>query len=219
MITANNLNKEYRIGTNNIVKALNDCSLEIKDGEIVFIVGKSGSGKSTLLHILGGLDKPTSGSVKYDGKVISSLSENVLSVFRRNNIGYIFQEYNLIPELTAEENIKYPVLLQRKNPNMNLFDYLVETLELKDRVRHLPSQLSGGQQQRVAIARALMTDPRVVLCDEPTGNLDSHSSEMVQNILFTLNQDLKKTIVIVTHDNEFSEKGGRIIEIRDGRVV
>lgn len=219
MITANNLNKEYRIGTNNIVKALNDCSLEIKDGEIVFIVGKSGSGKSTLLHILGGLDKPTSGSVKYDGKVISSLSENVLSVFRRNNIGYIFQEYNLIPELTAEENIKYPVLLQRKNPNMSLFDYLVETLELRDRVHHLPSQLSGGQQQRVAIARALMTDPRVVLCDEPTGNLDSHSSEMVQDILFTLNRDLKKTIVIVTHDNEFSEKGGRIIEIRDGRVV
>jgi len=192
MITANNLNKEYRIGTNNIVKALNDCSLEIKDGEIVFIVGKSGSGKSTLLHILGELDKPTSVSVKYNGKVISSLSENVLSVFRRNNIGYIFQKYNLIPELTAEENIKYPVLLQRKNPNMNLFDYLIETLELRDRVHHLPSQLSGGQQQRVAIARALMTDPSVVLCDEATGNLDSHSSEMVQDILFTLNRDLKK---------------------------
>ena len=219
MITVNNITKEYKLGTDNFVKALDDVSTEIKDGEIVFIIGKSGSGKSTLLHILGGLDKPTSGTVKYDEKEISSLSENALSVFRRDNIGYVFQDYNLIPELTAEENIKYPVLLQRRKPDNKLFEYLVETLELGDRISHLPSQLSGGQQQRVAIARALMTNPEVVLCDEPTGNLDSKSAETVQNILLKLNNELKKTIIIVTHDKDFSEKGGRVIEIRDGRIV
>lgn len=219
MISASNITKEYKLGTDNTVKALDDVSLEINDGEIVFIIGKSGSGKSTLLHVLGGLDKPTLGTIKYDEKEISSLSESALSVFRRDNIGYVFQEYNLIPELTAEENIKYPVLLQRKKPEQKMFDYLVEMLELGDRILHLPSQLSGGQQQRVAIARALMTEPKVVLCDEPTGNLDSKSSEMVQNILFKLNKELKKTIVIVTHDKDFSKKGGRIIEIQDGRIV
>lgn len=219
MIATNNITKEYNLGIDNNVKALESVSIEIKDGEIVFIIGKSGSGKSTLLHILGGLDKPTSGTVKYDEKEISSFSESELSVFRRDNIGYVFQEYNLIPELTAEENIKYPVLLKGGKPDKNTFDYLVETLEISDRTTHLPSQLSGGQQQRVAIARALMSNPKVVLCDEPTGNLDSKSSEIVQNILFKLNKELKKTIVVVTHDKDFSKQGGRIIEIRDGRVV
>lgn len=219
MITVNNITKEYKLGTDNIVKALDGVSTEIKDGELVFIIGKSGSGKSTLLHILGGLDKPISGTVKYGEKEITSLSENALSVFRRDNIGYVFQDYNLIPELTAGENIKYPVLLQRRKPDNILFEYLTETLELSDRISHLPSQLSGGQQQRAAIARALMTNPDVVLCDEPTGNLDSKSAETVQNLLLKLNNELKKTIIIVTHDKDFSEKGGRVIEIRDGRIV
>ena len=211
MITVNNVVKEYTFGTDNKINALDGCSLVINDGEIVFVVGKSGSGKSTLLHIIGGLDKPTSGNVTYNEKEISSLSESALSLFRRDHVGYVFQEYNLVPELTAEENIKYPAMLQRKAVDKKLFNYLIETLELSNRTSHLPSQLSGGQQQRVAIARALMMDPKVVLCDEPTGNLDSKSSEAVQNILFSLNEELKKTIVIVTHDKEFSEKVGRII--------
>ena len=219
MITVNNVVKEYTFGTDNKINALDGCSLVINDGEIVFVVGKSGSGKSTLLHLIGGLDKPTSGNVTYNEKEISSLSESALSLFRRDHVGYVFQEYNLVPELTAEENIKYPAMLQRKAVDKKLFNYLIETLELSNRTSHLPSQLSGGQQQRVAIARALMMDPKVVLCDEPTGNLDSKSSEAVQNILFSLNEELKKTIVIVTHDKEFSEKGGRIIEISDGRIV
>lgn len=216
MIKVDNLIKSYRIGGG--VKALNNVSFSVKDGELVFIMGKSGSGKSTLLHMLGGLDKPTSGSVKYDENEITSLSENALSVFRRDNIGYIFQDYNLIPELTAEENIKYPAYLAKKKIDKELWNYLADALDINDRLSHLPSQLSGGQQQRVAIARALLTDPRVVLCDEPTGNLDSNSSAAVQDILFRLNRELHKTIIIVTHDNEFAAKGGRIIRLKDGKI-
>lgn len=216
MIKVDNLIKSYSIGGE--VKALNNVSFSVKDGELVFIMGKSGSGKSTLLHMLGGLDKPTSGSVKYDENEITSLSENALSVFRRDNIGYIFQDYNLIPELTAEENIKYPAYLAKKKIDKELWNYLADALDINDRLSHLPSQLSGGQQQRVAIARALLTDPRVVLCDEPTGNLDSNSSAAVQDILFRLNRELHKTIIIVTHDNEFAAKGGRIIRLKDGKI-
>lgn len=216
MITVENLVKSYNIGGG--VNALDGVSMSVKDGELAFVMGKSGSGKSTLLHMLGGLDKPTSGSVKYDETEISSLSENALSVFRRDNIGYVFQDYNLIPELTAEENIKYPVFLAKKKVDQKLWDFLVETLGLKDRLSHLPGQLSGGQQQRAAIARALLSNPRVVLCDEPTGNLDSASSAAVQDLLFRLNSELRKTIIIVTHDSEFAAKGGRIIRLKDGKI-
>lgn len=216
MITVDNLVKSYKV--NGGVKALDGVSLSVNDGELVFIMGKSGSGKSTLLHMLGGLDKPTSGSVKYDETEISCLSENALSVFRRDNIGYVFQEYNLIPELTAEENIKYPVYLAKKNVDQKLWEYLIDELGLKDRLSHLPNQLSGGQQQRVAIARALLSNPRVVLCDEPTGNLDSASSAAVQDLLFRLNSELHKTIIIVTHDSEFAAKGGRIVRLMDGKI-
>ena len=216
MITVENLVKSYRISGG--VNALNDVSFEISDGELIFIMGKSGSGKSTLLHMIGGLDKPTSGNVIYDKTVITQLSENALSFFRRDNIGYIFQDYNLIPELTAEENIKYPVYLAKKKVDKELWSFLVEALDINDRLSHLPNQLSGGQQQRVAIARALLPNPSVVLCDEPTGNLDSISSAAVQDILFRLNNKLHKTIVIVTHDNEFASKGGRIIRLKDGKV-
>lgn len=216
MITVKNLTKSYNVGSG--VKALDGISFHINDGELVFIMGKSGSGKSTLLHMLGGLDKPTAGSISYDDTDITNFSENVLSVFRRDNIGFIFQDYNLIPELTAEENIKYPVYLAKKKFNKELWDFLVKALDIDNRLAHLPSQLSGGQQQRVAIARALISDPHVVLCDEPTGNLDSMSSAKVQDILFRLNNELHKTIVIVTHDDEFAAKAGRIIRLKDGKI-
>ncbi len=220
MITVTNLTKTYQTGENMKIKALDNLSLSISDGELLFIMGKSGSGKSTLLHMLGGLDRPTSGSIKYDDTEITDMTESKLSVFRRDNVGFVFQDYNLIPELTAEENIKYPVFLARKDINKQLWDFLIEALQLNDRLSHLPSQLSGGQQQRVAIARALLPDPQIILCDEPTGNLDSESSATVQNVLFQLNDHLNKTTIIVTHDNEFAQKGAgkRIITIKDGTI-
>ncbi len=220
MITVTNLTKTYQTGENMKIKALDNMSLRISDGELLFIMGKSGSGKSTLLHMLGGLDRPTSGSIKYDDTEITDMTESKLSVFRRDNVGFVFQDYNLIPELTAEENIKYPVFLARKDINKQLWDFLIEALQLNDRLSHLPSQLSGGQQQRVAIARALLPDPQIILCDEPTGNLDSESSATVQNVLFQLNDHLNKTTIIVTHDNEFAQKGAgkRIITIKDGTI-
>lgn len=203
----------------NNVAALDGVTLEIGDGELVFIMGKSGSGKSTLLHILGGLDKPDSGRVLYGNTDISDMNENTLSAFRRKNIGFVFQQYYLIPELTAEENIKYPVCLSKKAVDEALFKRLVDTLELSDRLGHMPSQLSGGQQQRVAIARALITDPSAILCDEPTGNLDSASSAAVQRLLRQINSELGKTVIIVTHDTQFAEKDDRIIRLCDGKVV
>ncbi len=219
MIKINDITKRYKLDKDNTIAALEGINLEIPDGELLFIIGKSGSGKSTLLHIIGGLDRPDSGGVFYNDINITDKKESELSVFRRDNIGFVFQDYNLIPELNAEENIKYPVYLGRKKIDGELFDYLVTALELSERLKHLPSQLSGGQQQRVAIARALMTDPSVILCDEPTGNLDSASSESVQRLLLKLHKELNKTVVIVTHDADFSSKGGRTVILRDGKVV
>lgn len=219
MIKINDITKQYKLDKDNTIAALDGINLEIPDGELLFIIGKSGSGKSTLLHIIGGLDRPDSGKVFYNDINITDKKESELSVFRRDNIGFVFQDYNLIPELNAEENIKYPVYLGRKKIDGELFDYLVTALELSERLKHLPSQLSGGQQQRVAIARALMTDPSVILCDEPTGNLDSASSESVQRLLLKLHKELNKTVVIVTHDADFSSKGGRTVILHDGKVV
>lgn len=221
MITVTELTKTYQTGENMKINALHGLSLEISDGDLLFIMGKSGSGKSTLLHMLGGLDKPTSGSIKYDGTEITSMTESSLSVFRRDHIGFVFQDYNLIPELTAEENIKYPLFLAKKKIDKQHWDFLVEALQLTDRLTHLPAQLSGGQQQRVAIARALMPDPQIVLCDEPTGNLDSESSAAVQSVLFQLNRQLNKTTVIVTHDSDFAQKGTgqHIVTLKDGAAV
>ncbi len=215
MIMVSNLTKTYSAGK---VSALDSVSLNIRDGELVFIMGKSGSGKSTLLHMLGGLDKPTSGSVKYDDTEITALSEDKLCIFRRDNIGFVFQDYNLIPELTAEENIKYPIYLAKKKVDEKLWSYLVGMLDISDRLSHLPSQLSGGQKQRAAIARALLPSPRAVLCDEPTGSLDTKSAAAVRDILFRLNSELHKTIIIVTHDSELAKSGGRIIQLKDGRI-
>ena len=219
MIKINDITKQYKLDKDNTIAALDGINLEIPDGELLFIIGKSGSGKSTLLHIIGGLDRPDSGKVFYNDINITDKKESELSVFRRDNIGFVLQDYNLIPELNAEENIKYPVYLGRKKIDGELFDYLVTALELSERLKHLPSQLSGGQQPRVAIARALMTDPSVILCDEPTGNLDSASSESVQRLLLKLHKELNKTVVIVTHDADFSSKGGRTVILRDGKVV
>ena len=219
MIKTYDLKKTYSVADENNVAALDGVTLEFGDGELVFIMGKSGSGKSTLLHILGGLDKPDSGRVFYGDTNISDMNENTLSAFRRKNIGFVFQQYYLIPELTAEENIKYPVYLSKKAVDGALFKRLVDTLELSDRLGHMPSQLSGGQQQRVAIARALITDPSAILCDEPTGNLDSASSAAVQRLLRQINSELGKTVIIVTHDTQFAEKDDRIIRLCDGKVV
>ncbi len=216
MITVSELTKTYDTGGG--ISALDGVSFNIRDGELVFIMGKSGSGKSTLLNMLGGLDKPTSGSVKYDDTEITGLSEDRLCIFRRDNIGFVFQDYDLIPELTAEENIKYPVLLAKKKVDEKLFAYLVRALDLGDRLSHLPSQLSGGQQQRAAIARALVSSPGTVLCDEPTGSLDSGSAAAVRDILLGLGRELCKTIIIVTHDSEFAKSGGRIIRLKDGKI-
>lgn len=219
MIKTYDLKKTYSVADENNVAALDGVTLEFGDGELVFIMGKSGSGKSTLLHILGGLDKPDSGRVLYGDTNISDMNENTLSAFRRKNIGFVFQQYYLIPELTTEENIKYPVYLSKKAVDGALFKRLVDTLELSDRLGHMPSQLSGGQQQRVAIARALITDPSAILCDEPTGNLDSASSAAVQRLLRQINSELGKTVIIVTHDTQFAEKDDRIIRLCDGKVV
>lgn len=218
MITVNDLTKIYNKGKENEVYALRDVSLRIEDGESVCIMGKSGSGKSTLLHMLGGLDKPDSGQIFFDEQEITALQEAPLSVFRRENIGYVFQSYHLIPELTVRENIKLPAFLADKELSDWYFDSLVEQLDLKDRLSHLPSQLSGGQQQRCAIARALINRPKVILCDEPTGNLDSASAETVKKVLFALQKLYRPILVIVTHDADFTVLADRTIRIADGAI-
>lgn len=218
MVKINNICKTY--GENDgVVRALTDCSLEIKAGGIVSVIGKSGSGKSTLLNIIGGLLAPDSGQVIINGVNIMELSEKKLLDFRRDHIGYVYQSFNLIPELTAEENIKLPLYFSKKALDTERYKMLVSALGLNDRLSHKPSQLSGGQQQRVAIARALLTNPDVLLCDEPTGNLDSNSAKEVMTLLHDLNQNDGKTIIIVTHDNKIAQECDHIITIADGRVA
>lgn len=217
MIKTENLSKKYTQGQQEIF-ALNRLSIQIEDGEFAAIVGKSGSGKSTLLHLLGGLDTPTEGSVWYDGTNLTELSEKRLSVFRRDHIGFVFQEYHLIPELTVKENILYPALLAKKEVNPTYFEELISALELEERLTHLPSQLSGGQQQRTAVARAFINQPRVVLCDEPTGNLDSRSGQAVIDMIARLKKQFHQTVVVVTHDLDFAKTADRILKIRDGEL-
>lgn len=218
MIATHELTKIYGRGDSAKVYALNGVSIQIEEGEAVCIMGKSGSGKSTLLHMLGGLDTPTSGTVRYQGLCLTDMPEKKLSQFRREHIGFVFQEYNLIPELSVRENILFPAMLLKKQVPKAYWEQLVEALALGDRLSHLPSQLSGGQQQRTAIARALINQPEVILCDEPTGNLDSESGEAVKNILFQLHQELQQTMVIVTHDPEFAKSAGRTLHIKDGKI-
>ena len=203
-------------GENEVLK---DISLSVAEGEVVSIIGPSGSGKSTLLHMLGGLDRPTSGSVIVDGKDIFSLKDEALTIFRRRKIGFVFQSYNLVPVLNARENIVLPIQLDGRQVDEDFLDKIVNTLGLEKKLGSLPSQLSGGQQQRVAIARALAAAPAIILADEPTGNLDSRTSQDVLSLLKVTSQKFAQTIVMITHNEEIAQTADRIIRIEDGRIV
>ena len=201
------------------VKALDNVSFSVEKGEFVAIIGPSGSGKSTLLHILGGVDTPTSGSVVIDGTDISKLDETALAIFRRRQIGLIYQFYNLIPILTVEENMTLPILLDGKKPNKTVIKELSETLGLSKRMTFLPNQLSGGQQQRVSIGRALINNPALMLADEPTGNLDSKNSHEIISLLRRFNREHGQTVIIITHDESIALSADRTIAIVDGKIV
>lgn len=211
------LNKIYGKG-NTKVAALKDINLTINEGEFVAIVGPSGSGKSTLLHLLGGVDRPTSGKVYVDGVDIYSLSEKELAIFRRRGVGFVFQFYNLVPVLTAKENMQLPMLLDEKKINKKHFNELVDILGLKDRLDHLPNQLSGGQQQRVSIGRALAYNPSIVLADEPTGNLDSKTGKEIVDLLKISIKKYNQTLILITHDLDIASQADRVIVIEDGEI-
>lgn len=212
------LTKQYGKG-DQAVRALDGVSFSVKKGEFVAIVGPSGSGKSTLLHLIGGVDRPTSGKVWIDNTDIYSLNETQLAVFRRRQIGLIYQFYNLIPVLTVEENMTLPLLLDQHKVDKQHFRNIVKTLNLEDRLKHLPNQLSGGQQQRVSIGRALMAHPSIVLADEPTGNLDSKNSAEIIDLLKLFNKTYNQTLIVITHDERIAMQADRIMAIEDGRVV
>lgn len=203
----------------NAVLAVNDISFGVEQGEFVVIVGSSGSGKSTLLHLLGGVDRPTSGKVYIQGEDIYSLNSDKIAIFRRRQVGLIYQFYNLIPILNVKENITLPCELDGRTPDKSELDELINTLGLKDRVTHLPNELSGGQQQRVSIGRALINHPAILLADEPTGNLDSRSSDEIVELLKLSNQKYKQTIVMITHNLEIAKIADRILRIEDDRLV
>ena len=218
ILEISNLCKVYGKGETR-VDALKDVSFDVEQGEFVAIVGPSGSGKSTLLHILGGVDVPSSGIVNIAGTDIGKLDETKLAIFRRRNIGLIYQFYNLIPILNVEENMTLPILLDGKKPDKELLKNLVEKLGLKDRLSHLPNQLSGGQQQRVSIGRAFMNNPALLLADEPTGNLDSENSREIISLLRKFNKENNQTVIIITHDEKIALSADRVITIEDGRIT
>ena len=212
------LKKVYGSGENT-VHALDGISFSVEKGDFVAIVGPSGSGKSTLLHILGGVDRPTSGKVYLAGKDVYAGSDTQLAVFRRREVGLIYQFYNLIPVLNVRENMTLPVLLDGRTVNEERLNELIEVLELSGREKHLPNQLSGGQQQRVSIGRALMNSPGIVLADEPTGNLDSKNSQEIVNLLKLFNREYGQTLIVITHDESIALQAKRIIAIEDGRIT
>ncbi len=213
-----NLSKTYGKG-DTMVKALDNVSFSVDKGEFVAIVGPSGSGKSTLLHILGGVDTPTSGKVIIDKTDISKLDETALAIFRRRQIGLVYQFYNLIPILTVEENLTLPLLLDGRKPDKKQIADMVERLGLSKRLTHLPNQLSGGQQQRVSIGRALINNPAIMLADEPTGNLDSENSKEIISLLRRFNKEFNQTVIIITHDERIALSADRVISIEDGKIV
>ncbi len=217
ILTASHLKKYYG-KDESLVKALDDVNVSIEEGQFAAVIGTSGSGKSTLLNMLGGLDVPTSGSVQIEGNKLEEMSEEQLTVFRRKRIGFIFQNYNLIPYLTAYENIVLPVRLDGKKEDKKFLKEIVHFLELDGKLSNYPSHLSGGQQQRVAIARALITKPALLLCDEPTGNLDSRTSDKVIDLLKMTSEKFHQTIVMITHNPEIAQKADRRIRIEDGRI-
>lgn len=218
ILEVKNLSKIYGKG-DTLVKAVDDVSFTVEQGEFVAIIGPSGSGKSTLLHIIGGVDTPTTGNVIIDGTDITKLKESPLSIFRRRQIGLVYQFYNLIPILTVEENLTLPLLLDGRKPNKEQIDYLVSNLGLGDRLKHLPNQLSGGQQQRVSIGRALANNPALLLADEPTGNLDSENSKEIVALLRKFNREHNQTVIMITHDERIAQSADRIIAIADGKIV
>ncbi len=218
VLRVEHLSKIYGAGENQI-HALNDISFSVENGQFLAIIGPSGSGKSTLLHILGGVDRPNSGKVYLNGQDVFAQSENQLAIFRRRQVGLIYQFYNLIPVLNVTENITLPVLLDGREINQEHLNDLLDTLNLRGREKHLPSQLSGGQQQRVSIGRALMNAPAVVLADEPTGNLDSKNSQEIIELLKSSNRKYGQTLIVITHDENIALQADRIIAIEDGRIV
>lgn len=218
ILEVKNLSKIYGKDETKVV-ALDNVSFSVKQGEFVAIIGPSGSGKSTLLHILGGVDVPTKGSVIINETDISTLDETNLAIFRRRQIGLIYQFYNLIPILTVEENLTLPLLLDGRKPNQKIIDSLVKTLGLENRLKHLPSQLSGGQQQRVSIGRALMNNPALMLADEPTGNLDSENTKEIISLLKKFNKENNQTLIVITHDERIALAADRVIAIEDGRIT
>ena len=218
MIQVEHLSKVYGKGENEVV-ALNDVSFSVKKGEFVAIIGPSGSGKSTLLHILGGVDRPTKGKVYFDGVDVYQQKEDQLAIFRRRQVGLIYQFYNLIPILNVVENMTLPVLMDGREVNQEFLTELVATLGLEGKEKKLPNELSGGQQQRTSIGRALMTSPLVVLADEPTGNLDSKNSQEIIQLLKTSNKKYNQTLIVITHDENIALQADRIIEIEDGEIT
>lgn len=218
LLEVKNICKTYGSGET-AVKALRNVSFSVPKGEYVAIVGESGSGKSTLLNMIGALDMPTSGKVLIDGKDIFSMNDRKLTVFRRRNIGFIFQAFNLIPELTVEQNMIFPLLLDYQKPDKRYLEELLTVLNLKDRRNHLPSQLSGGQQQRVAIGRALITRPSLILADEPTGNLDSQNSSEVIALLKETSKKYEQTIIMITHNRSIAQTADRVLQVSDGTLT
>lgn len=218
ILKVENLVKTYGEG-DNIVNAVDNISLSVNKGEFVAIVGASGSGKSTLLHLLGGVDRPTSGKIYIDGNEINNMNNDKLAIFRRRQIGIVYQFYNLIPILTVEENISLPCDLDGNRPDKARMDLILKSFGLFERKNHLPNELSGGQQQRTSIARALINNPAILLADEPTGNLDSKSTEEIMSILKMSNRDFNQTIIMITHNLEIAKEADRIITIQDGKIL
>ena len=218
ILRVENLSKIYGKGQTQ-VKALDNVSFKVDKGEFVAIVGASGSGKSTLLHLIGGVDRPTSGKVLIDGKDIYKYNDDELAIFRRRQVGLIYQFYNLIPILNVEENITLPLKLDNRNIDKQRLDELIKVLGLEERRTHLPNELSGGQQQRTSIGRAMITNPAIILADEPTGNLDSKASDEIVTLLKKSNKDYKQTIIMITHNLEIAKVADRIIKIEDGKIV
>lgn len=218
ILHAIDLKKHYGTGPN-LTRALDGVSLSVEEGEFVAVVGTSGSGKSTLLHMLGGLDLPTSGSVQVRGKELTQMTDEQLTIFRRRNIGFVFQNYNLVPILNVYENIVLPVELDGDTVDRRYLNELVSLLGLENKLQHMPSNLSGGQQQRVAIARALLSKPAIILADEPTGNLDSRTSADVMGLLQHTSRKFDQTLVMITHNNQIAQLADRIVRIEDGKIV
>ena len=218
IVKTKNLKKYYRLGTHT-VKALDDVNFAVREQEFVAIIGKSGSGKSTLLHMIGGLDTPTSGEVYVGDKALGKLSKEQLAIFRRRKVGFVFQSYNLVPDLNVYENIVLPIELDGKHIDREFVDEILELLQLDEKREALPNTLSGGQQQRVAIARAIASKPSIILADEPTGNLDTATSHDVMGLLKMVARQFKQTVILITHDQDIAQMADRIVRIEDGHIV